>query len=47
MAGQHANVAYSAEFNTVVTSDLMLAVLRGDVRTPADATAWLDRHRAP
>ncbi len=46
MAGQKDGVEYAKQFNTLVTGDLLLAVLRGEVSDPASATAWLDRHRA-
>lgn len=39
-------LAYQPEMNTVLTHDLVLAVLRGEVRTPQQAAAWLDQHRS-
>jgi len=46
LAGQNTPLAYQPEMNTVLTRDLLLAVLRGDVRTPQEAAAWLDQHRS-
>jgi len=42
MAGQKDAIAYSHKFNSVVTGDLILAILGSKVNTPADAAAWLD-----
>lgn len=46
LAGQNAPLAYQPEMNAVLTRDLLLAVLRGEVRTPEQAAAWLDQHRS-
>jgi len=43
LAGQREAVAYRREFNTVFAPDLVLAILRLEVRTPADAVSWIDR----
>jgi arylsulfatase A-like enzyme len=45
LASQKEAIAYTQEFNTVLTADLLLDVLRGEIRDPAAATAWLDRNR--
>ncbi len=45
-AGQNQGIAYDREFNAVLTHDLILSVLRGEVSTAADAAVWLDRNRA-
>ncbi|MEO8368097.1 MAG: sulfatase-like hydrolase/transferase [Candidatus Solibacter sp.] len=45
LAAQKQGVVYPNEFNTVVTGDLLLGVLRGEITDPASATAWLDRQR--
>jgi hypothetical protein len=45
MAGQKMAVAYTQQFNTVLTAGLLLSVLRGEIAEPASATAWLDRNR--
>jgi hypothetical protein len=34
------------QFNAVLTADLLMAVLRGQIAGPAPAMAWLDRNRA-
>jgi arylsulfatase A-like enzyme len=43
---QRENVIYNPPFNTVLSQDLLLALLRGELSTPSDVTAWLDRHRS-
>jgi hypothetical protein len=42
LPGQTAGVAYDRPFSAMVTHDLVLALLRGDLKTPGEATAWLD-----
>ena len=44
MAHQREGVVYSRSFNAVVTQDLLLGVLRGDLVTAADVGRWLDCH---
>ena len=46
LAGQREQLTYTPGFNTVVTHDLVLALLRGDVSTPGSVAGWLDRHRS-
>jgi Sulfatase len=43
---QRASVIYQPSFNTVLSQDLLLALLRGELSAPPDVTAWLDRHRS-
>ncbi|HMB29959.1 MAG TPA: sulfatase-like hydrolase/transferase [Blastocatellia bacterium] len=43
---QRASVIYRPSFNTVLSQDLLLALLRGELSAPADVTEWLDRHRS-
>lgn len=43
MPFQHRPLTYNGRFNTVVTKDLVLAVLDGKVKTPEEVAAWLDR----
>jgi hypothetical protein len=43
LAGQHEAVAYTRTFNTVVTAELMLSVLRGEIGDAPSLTAWLDQ----
>ena len=45
VAGGEGALAYQLEMNTVLTHDLLLAILRAEVRTPEEAAAWLDQHR--
>jgi hypothetical protein len=46
LKGQKESVIYRPSFNTVLSQDLILALLRGELSAPADVTAWLDRHRS-
>jgi hypothetical protein len=43
---QRDSVIYQPSFNTVLSQDLLLAALRGELSAPPDVTAWLDRHRS-
>ncbi|MBI2925877.1 MAG: sulfatase-like hydrolase/transferase [Verrucomicrobia bacterium] len=43
--GPAAPQRYSTEFDTLVTHDLILAILRGDLSTTAEAAHWLDAHK--
>jgi hypothetical protein len=43
---QRAGVIYQPSFNTVLSQDLLLALMRGELSAPPDVTAWLDRHRS-
>ena len=44
LAYQKQGLPFEARFNAVVTGDLLLAVLQGDVATSADAASWLTSH---
>jgi hypothetical protein len=45
LASQKEAVAYTQPFDTVLTADLLMGVLRGEITDPPSATAWLDRNR--
>src|SRR5450759_4982917 len=45
LAWQKEAVEYTQQFNAVLTGDLLMAVLRGELASPASASAWLDRNR--
>src|ERR1019366_8236240 len=45
LASQKEGVEYAPQFNTVLTGDLLIAVLRGEVADAPSAAAWLDRNR--
>ncbi|MEO7145008.1 MAG: alkaline phosphatase family protein [Bryobacteraceae bacterium] len=45
-AGQETGAVYSQPFNNVLTHDLVLAVLSGEIQTAVAARTWLDRNRA-
>ena len=40
-------MAYSHQFNTLLTGDLILAILRGEVGDQASVARWLDAHGKP
>lgn len=44
-AGQHQGLAFDHPFNTVLSHDLALAILRGEVTDPRAGADWLERHR--
>jgi hypothetical protein len=43
--GQHTGRPYTAPFNSILSSDLIRAALRGDVRSAGEVEQWLDQHR--
>ena len=45
LASQKEGVEYTPQFNTVLTADLLMAVLRGEIGDAPAAAAWLDRNR--
>jgi hypothetical protein len=45
LAGQKEGVEYTPQFNAVLTADLLIEVLRGEIGDAAAAAAWLDRNR--
>jgi Sulfatase len=44
-AGQMQGLTYESDFNTVVTQDLLLALLKGEIFSPESVVEWLDGHR--
>lgn len=47
MAGVgQARTDFAAQFNTILTHDLLLSILRGEVSDTKGAAAWLERHRS-
>jgi hypothetical protein len=46
LAGRREPVAYTPSFNTVVTHDLILALLHGELSDSESVVAWLNNHRA-
>jgi hypothetical protein len=42
LAGQKAEMEYDKPFNTVLTRNLLLELLRGNLASPADVAAWID-----
>ena len=43
LAGQNKPIPYPRSFNTLITRDLILALLRREITSPDDLVAWLDR----
>ena len=46
VAGQQRQLHYDPGFNTIVTHNLVLALMRGEVSTAGEVAAWLDQHRS-
>lgn len=46
LAGQHDQLTYTNSFNTVVTQELVLALMKGDVVDSNGVANWLDKHRS-
>jgi sulfatase-like protein len=46
LKGQKEGVIYHPAFNTILSHDLILALLQGEASTPSDVTVWLDRYRS-
>jgi len=44
--GQARGKSYAPQFNTVLTHDLVLAILGGEVRDAEGVSAWLDAHKS-
>lgn len=45
LAGQKHGTVYSGPFHTVLTHDLLLAVIHGDLSTPEQVVTWLEADR--
>jgi hypothetical protein len=45
LSGQKEGVVYQPEFNTVLTAELVLAILRGEISTIESLKSWLEEHR--
>lgn len=46
LARQHSSLNYAPAFNTVLTHDLLLALLGGELSDCANVVDWLDTHRS-
>jgi hypothetical protein len=44
LPGQKAGATFTEQFSAVMTADLLLDVVRGQVRDASDARAWFDRN---
>jgi arylsulfatase A-like enzyme len=45
LAGQKQGIEYDAEFNTILTHDMLLALLKGELSGPDSVLNWLVQHR--
>lgn len=45
LPGERRGVSYQPAFNTVLTHDLLLASLKGEIATPESAMRWLEHNR--
>jgi hypothetical protein len=43
VAGSKEGAAYDRPFSSVVESDLVMATLRGELKSAADVAAWIDQ----
>lgn len=46
LMGQRRAVTYDAEFNTILTHDLLLGLLKGELTDPENVVNWLERRRS-
>ena len=46
LAGQKTGVDLHSEFNTVLTKELLLAILRREISTPQHVSNWIEQHRS-
>lgn len=44
LPGENTGIEYHREFNSVLSANLLLAALKGDIRTTAQAVQWLEAH---
>jgi hypothetical protein len=45
LGGRNTHLSYEPAFNTVLSQDLLLALLRGEMSTASEVAAWIDRRR--
>ena len=45
LAGHKTPLSFDSPLNTVLSSDLVVAVLRGNIATPEDLSRWIDQNR--
>ncbi|HXG64854.1 MAG TPA: hypothetical protein VNO70_07080 [Blastocatellia bacterium] len=46
LAGQQESITFDPAMNTVLTHDLFLGLLRGELSTPESVVSWLERRRS-
>jgi hypothetical protein len=44
LAGQKVGMEYQKPFNTILTKQILIEILRGNLTTPADVAAWIDKN---
>jgi hypothetical protein len=44
LAGQKSSVEYDHAFNTILTRELLLKLLRGEMKTPSEVVEWIERN---
>lgn len=47
MPGQSAEIDYNTRFNTIHSQELLIEILRGEVKDAEAAIRWLDQHASP
>ncbi|HEY9401500.1 MAG TPA: sulfatase-like hydrolase/transferase [Pyrinomonadaceae bacterium] len=45
LGGRNTHLGYEPAFNTVLSQDLLLALLRGEMSTPSEVAEWIDSRR--
>ena len=45
LGGRNTHLKYEPAFNTVLSQDLLLALLRGEMSSASEVAAWIDSRR--
>jgi hypothetical protein len=45
--GANEPITYAPKINTILTHDLILAILRGEITSQRELVPWLDEHGKP
>jgi hypothetical protein len=45
LPGQRVGVSFTPRFSAIVTHDLLLGILRGELRTPEAVVGWLEKRK--
>jgi hypothetical protein len=46
LPGQHSEIDYTREFNNVLSADLALEILKGQLKTTQEVVSWVNAHAA-